>query len=254
MNKKRAFRMSLLLVIIVATTVYFSRQLIGHTPIISRTTSRASWTSNAMAVDELVLESDLVVRGRVSQAPITRVIRHELSVFDENNKVVGSTVSEMLFSDTVFEIIKTYYGKPQSNITVMQTGGYDPAVSGSVEEMVDDPLYKVGEEYILFLVDISGDKVQAPNRELYRIVNPFGRYSVDGQKVYSYGQYTGIDTFSATLIINELEAQIKQAVSLLPTPIELSTETPTQSSDLTSTPNPESGETSTETPTETSIP
>jgi len=241
MNKKMVFRASMLLVIAIAMIVYFSRQMVGNTPTISRTTSRASWVSSAMTVDELMLEADLVVRARVIGAPVTRVLRHELPIWDENNKIVGSTVSEALFSDTVFEIIKTYYGKPQSNVAVMQTGGYDPSVSNSMEEMVDDPLYKVGEEYILFLVDISGDKVQAPNRELYRIVNPFGRYRINGEDVFSYGQYTSMDTVSVISNISELETQIEQVVSLLPalidspieTPTELPTETPIPTETLT---------------------
>jgi hypothetical protein len=171
-----------------------------------------------MTVDELMLEADLVVRARVIGEPVTRVIRHELSVWGEDNKIVGSTVSEALFSDTVFEIIKTYHGKPQLNVTVMQTGGYDPSVSNSIEEMVDDPLYKIGEEYILFLVDISGDKVQAPNRELYRIVNPFGRYRIDDTNIFSYGENPTSVSVNAISNIRELEAQIETTVSLIPTP------------------------------------
>jgi hypothetical protein len=218
MNKKIVFRASMLLVITIAIMAYFSRQMVGNTPTISRTTSQASWVSSAMTVDELMLEADLVVRARVIGEPVTRVIRHELSVWGEDNKIVGSTVSEALFSDTVFEIIKTYHGKPQLNVTVMQTGGYDPSVSNSIEEMVDDPLYKIGEEYILFLVDISGDKVQAPNRELYRIVNPFGRYRIDDTNIFSYGENPTSVSVNAISNIRELEAQIETTVSLIPTP------------------------------------
>ncbi|MDP1715424.1 MAG: hypothetical protein Q8L41_11840 [Anaerolineales bacterium] len=222
MNKKTILRVSAILIVLAAMTVYFVRQEGGKdssasqtevtvTPTISRITSSASWVSNAQTVNELMLEADLVVRARVSEAPVTRVLRHELSVLDENNNIVGSTISETLFSDTAFEIIKTYWGEPPLNLTVMQTGGFDPTISNSVEEMIDDPLYKVGEEYILFLVDISGDLVQAPDRELYRIVNPFGRGRIDGENVFLYGQNPMMDTFSIIPNIIELEAQIEQA-------------------------------------------
>lgn len=226
MNRNAILCVSALLIVLVAMTMYFTRQEIGKspsasqteaiiTPTISRNISSASWVSNAMTVNELMLEADLVVMARVSGVPVTRVLRHELPVWDENNKIVGSTVSETLFSDTVFEIIKTYHGKSRLNITVMQTGGFDPTISKSVEEIADDPLYKVGEEYILFLVDISGDRVQAPDRELYRIVNPFGRYGINDENVFSYGQNLGVNTFSVIPNISELETQIEQAIQEL---------------------------------------
>jgi hypothetical protein len=229
MNKKLILGIALVIGLAAVTTFLVGREgsknlsasysVATSTPIASRIISRASWVSKAMTVDELMLESDLVVRVRVSKAPVTRILRHELPVWDENNKVVGSTISETLFSDTTFEIIKTYWGKSPSNITVVQTGGFDPAISKSVEEMIDDPLYKVGEEYILFLVDISGDKVQAPDRELYRIVNPFGRYRINGgNNVFSYGQNPKADAPHGILDIRELEAQIEQAIDLTPSP------------------------------------
>ena len=198
---------------------YIETSLSTMTSATSGSASMTDWVSKAMTINELTSEADLVVQVRVIGEPVTRVIRHELSVWGENNKIVGSTVSETLFSDTVFEIIKTYRGKLQLNITVMQTGGFDPTVSSSIEEVADDPLYKVGEEYILFLVDISGDKVQAPDRELYRIVNPFGRYRVDGEGVFSYGENLASVSVNAIKNVSELEAQIEQAINLIPIPV-----------------------------------
>lgn len=186
-------------------------------PVISNTATpekiqaSADWVSSAVTIDELVLETDLVVRVRVLAAPVTRVLRHEIPVWDENNTIVGTTISETLFSDTVFEVIKTYQGEPRLNIAVMQTGGYDPAVSDKIVEVVDDPFYNIGEEYILFLVDISGDSVQAPDRELYRIVNPYGRIRIEGESIFSYGENPA-DQLSSISSVNDLEVQIERLV------------------------------------------
>lgn len=222
MTKNTILRISALLIVLVTAMVYFIRQEVDKglstlqseitvTPTVSRITSSASWVSTAETVSELALESDIIVRARVSGAPVTRVLRRELSVFDENNNIVGTTIYEALFSDTTFEITKTYWGKPLLSIVVMQTGGFDP-VKNRVEEVIDDPLYKIGEEYVLFLVDISGDRVQAPDRELYVIVHPFGRYEIKGESVSSFGQNPTMDSFSAAPNISDLESQIEQAV------------------------------------------
>ncbi len=170
--------------------------------------SSVTWVSNAMTIDQLVLESDIVVRARVAEAPITRVISSELPVWDENGNIVDTIISEVFFSDTTFEVLKTYVGKVSTKILVMQTGGLDPTGLRGIEEIADDPLYKIGEEYILFLVDISGDPVHAPDRQLYRIVNPFGRYRVDGTTVSSYGQ--NLRSIQLPTDIGELENQIIQ--------------------------------------------
>ena len=156
------------------------------------------------------MEADLVVRARVIEPPTTRVIRYDLPVWDESGSIVGSAVSQVLFSDTVFEVLETYMGKSSSKITVMQTGGFDQNISRGVEEIPDDPLYKLGEEYILFLVNISGDPIHAPEHELYRIINPFGRYRIDNEKAVSYGQ--SANSVILPTDIAELEAQIAQAI------------------------------------------
>jgi hypothetical protein len=171
----------------------------------------ADWISSAVTIDELILEADLVVRVKVFATPVTRVLRHELPVWDENNNIVGTTISETLFSDTVFEVIKAYRGEPPLNITVMQTGGYDPGVANRIVEVIDDPLYSFGEEYILFLVDISGDSVHALDRELYRIVNPYGRIRIDGASIISYGE-DPVAQLSTISSATDLEVQIEQLV------------------------------------------
>lgn len=198
---------------------------ISHTEVTattSRNASTAHWASSAMTVNELMSEANLVVRVRVSEVPVTRIVQVEAPMLDEVGNAVDSAVIKVLFSDTVFEVLETYMGKPSLKITVAQDGGFDQTVSNGVEETADDPLYNVGEEYILFLVDISGDPIHAPDRELYRVINPFGRYRIDGESVFSYGQfagqYAGMDTFSVIKNISELKTQIGQAISFMPTP------------------------------------
>jgi hypothetical protein len=175
----------------------------------TKNVSVASWVSQAITVDQLMAEADLVVKARVSEAPKTRVVRHKFPIMDEKGTEIGSKVDELAFSDTVFEVTETYSGKSAAKITVMQTGGSLPESPNSKSEMSDDPLYNVGEEYILFLVDISGDPVQAPGGgELYRIVNPSGRYRIDGKNVSSYAE--NVDSVQLPATLGELEAQIKK--------------------------------------------
>ncbi len=206
-----------------------------ETPFATRILSSADWVSSAVTINEVVEESDLIVRVQVLSQPKSRIVRSEVPVWTADNEIAGSTIIETLFSDTVFKVLKTYYGKPQTNITVMQTGGYDPAIANSIVEIVDDPLYDLGEEYILFLVDISGDSVQAPDRELYRIVNPFGRYAIEGEVVSSFGENLGSGAVPDIATLTELEIEIEKSLSAkfaVPTepataPTELLEQTPT---------------------------
>jgi hypothetical protein len=176
----------------------------------SSVASTAHLESEAVTIEELVQASDRVIRARVVKAPVTRVVRMELPVSDENGKAVDTTIIQVLFSDTVFQVLETYVGEPSKIITVTQSGGFNPAVSKGVEEQANDPLYEVGEEYVLFLIDISADQIGAPDRELYRVINPFGRYGVNGKSVFSYGQ--NLKTFESPTKFNDLEAQIENAI------------------------------------------
>lgn len=221
MNKKM-LRLSILLIGLITMLAFWVRQESSRDSTASQvnaietfadsrnanTTTR--WVSNAMTVEELMLESDLVVRVRVSESPVTRVVRIESPMLDEKGNIVDTMVIKVLFSDTVLEVLETYVGKPSLEITISQNGGFDPTVSSGIEEVADDPLYKVGEEYILFLVDGSGDPIHAPDRELYRIVSPFGRYGIDGKNVFSYGQNL-MRSVQRPTNIKELEAHIKKS-------------------------------------------
>lgn len=92
-------------------------------------------------------------------------------------------------------MLKTVYKGPADNyITVMQTGGLLSPVNEDSRfnlEIEGGPIFTGGDEYILFLKDISGDKVHSQNRELYRIINPAGRYAIDGDIVPSFADVAG---------------------------------------------------------------
>jgi hypothetical protein len=232
-----------------STTVQLQTSTMDSTPI--RYFSNANWISKAETIDELTSEADMIVRARVSNAPVSRVLRTEVPVWDAEGNMVGSTTSEMVFSDTILDVVRVYMGGAHSTITVMQTGGYDPTISGAVKEIADDPLFQIGEEYILFLVDISGDPIHAPDRELFRIVNPFGRYRINGNNVISYGQNQNIQAAQIVQNVEDIVLLINQAILLKETQVSIPTSTQTllPTSIFTDTPTIIPTDTPTETPT-----
>lgn len=175
---------------------------------IDKSNSSADWVSNATTIPQLMKEADLVVRARAIKGPQTRIVQSEQPIVNEDGtEIIGIKLDEMAFSDTVFEILQVYFGKASENITIMQTGGIDFANPEVRSEMNDDPLYEIGEEYVLFLVDISGDPIQAPDRELFRIVNPYGRYRVEPNGITCLGEDKSVADLPISL--EELEIQIK---------------------------------------------
>jgi hypothetical protein len=170
--------------------------------------SMANWVSQADTVSELSREADLIVFARVRQAPVSRIVTQELPMLDENGQTIGMATDSLPFSDTLFEVIKTYSGPSLSEVLVMQTGGTTPATQQTVQ-MVDDPLYTVGEEYILFLVDISGDEIHASDRQLYRTVNPAGRFQVVADAVIAIPVEGADEPLPAT--VDALEKQIMES-------------------------------------------
>ena len=156
--------------------------------------STVEWAAQARTIKELTLEADLIVHVLVSEAPVTQVFTSEVQVMDENGKPTHTTEIRMLYSDTVLEVIKTFKGQAKPFLTVRQTGGFD-------EELMDDPLYKIGEEYILFISSVDSG-------EIYYTVNPYGRYQIYDDKACSFGEFVNEDTY---LPIGELEEKIIEA-------------------------------------------
>ncbi len=172
--------------------------------------SSAYWVSQARTVPDLVRESNLIVYVRVMQTPVTRIVTQELPVLNEQGTPVATMTDSLPFSDTLFEVVKVYFGSAPAELLVMQTGG-NISPSGDTVELPDDPLYQVGEVYILFLVDISGDALHAPDRQLYRIVSPAGRFLVADGVATSY-LADGTDKLLPNTV-NELERQIRISVA-----------------------------------------
>ena len=123
---------------------------------------------------------------------------------------VATVPESLLFSDTALAVQAVYSGSIPAEIRVMQTGGASP-VTGQVEGPIDDPLYAIGEVYVLFLVDASGDPIQALDRELYRIVSPAGRFKVVGTSVRSFSLDGNLRAVQPVQL-DDLLMQIRQAV------------------------------------------
>ena len=189
MNRKTAIKISGLLLALIVIVALAS--LLGGLGILNPAygdadieprnyTSLASWASKASTIEQLKDESDLIVKARVMSPPVTKSISHEFPLKDEKGVNIGTKVDVMPFSYTEFEVLQVYFGKDVKKITVKQTGG---SINGDPKnrlQLPDDPLYKVGEEYVLFLKDRSGDGGKAPGLELYLTVNPFGRFAING--------------------------------------------------------------------------
>ncbi|MCW1967682.1 MAG: hypothetical protein KIH69_006120 [Anaerolineae bacterium] len=165
--------------------------------------SIAEWVSKASTIEALKSESQLVVKVRATSTKETRILRNEFPMM-EGTKVVGTHVDELPFTDTTFDVLQVYQGQAQSKIIVMQTGRQ---MWSAKFEIRDDPLYKAGEEYVLFLVDISHDNIHANGRTLYRIVNPAGRYKISGNNVNSFSEN---QSASRPKTLGDLEAKIRE--------------------------------------------
>ncbi len=192
--------------------------------------AEALWVSSSKTIVELAAETDVIVSVKVESVDPTRLFVQQLPVSakpqdDYSEEPVWSGENEEIilpFTDTNFTILEVYKGDktPGQLITVAQTGGLLPAESnwpGRLFEFSEDPLYKPGEEYILFLWDASGDRVHAPERELYLVMTPFARYRIEENgTVYNYSDTTNLSSGSGLPInIEELEKQITFALNTL---------------------------------------
>ena len=159
----------------------------------------AQWASSASSVFEQMGEADAVVRVRAIEQLSPRIFTKESPDGRHN---------AMIFTDTRFEVLEVYSGDVPAKITVLQTGGKAPRTKRHPAldlYMEEDPLYVAGTEHVLFLKDISGDAVHAPDRQLYRIVNPAGRYMVDGPRVTAMAK---VGAAERPTLLSGLESQI----------------------------------------------
>ena len=174
--------------------------------------SQVQWVSAASTIAELTAEADAIVRAKVGSAYQTRAIIIPLPTDGVGNRPRFDVVP---FTDRELLVTAVYKGNVavDDEITIMQTGGelaatqQRPAVK---HEIHDDPLFVENGDHILFLKDISGDSVHAPGRQLYRIVNPAGRYDVQAK-----GIRTNAELSSASLpsSIDVLMDQLNEALN-----------------------------------------
>lgn len=166
----------------------------------------ASWVSNAETVKQQVMESDLVVRVQVLGQDEPRHLWHPTPE--------GAEPGRFVFTDSEVEVLQVYRGDVEvgDRLKVMQTGGQLITREGKLTslQLREDPIYEVGSEMVLFLVDISGDSVHAPERELYRTVNPAGRYEIEGS--FAGRRPMGEQVMGRELDLFTLEAEIAQAI------------------------------------------
>lgn len=168
--------------------------------------AQASWVSTAETVSQQVLESDLVVRVQVLKQDEPRHLWHPTPK--------GAAPGRFAFTDTQVEVLDVYRGKAQigDRLWIMQTGGELMTRGGKISrlELREDPLYELGSEMVLFLVDISGDPVHAAHRALFRTLNPAGRYEIQGGLV-GRGAFGG-QMKSRELDLGTFEAEIRSAI------------------------------------------
>lgn len=168
--------------------------------------AHAAWTSNAQTVAQQVMESDVVVRVQVLGQSDSRHLWHPTPE--------GAKPGRFVFTDSEVEVLEVYRGDVNvgDRLSVMQTGGDLVTRGGKLSrlELREDPIYQLGSEMVLFLVDISGDSVHAPNRDLYRTVNPLGRYEIEGGLAGNYG--FGDHTKARETDLVSLETEIREAV------------------------------------------
>lgn len=175
----------------------------------------AAWASDAMNPTELVREADLVVRVQVvdqddAYAVTPAPFRDPRAVAEL--QALGRQVPRLLFTPSHLEILEVYDGAAQAGdrVKVLQTGG---ELGGERSELLDDPLYRVGTEHVLFLRDLATEGPQAGGEATFVTVNPAGRYEVEGEQVLAQTTFFGADPEAAATDLGELEAEIRAAVA-----------------------------------------
>jgi len=179
-----------------------------------RVVSIADWVSSAATIADQMAEAELVVRVKVIDVK-TRKFETNSPGDTADSKINRRMANIMPFTDSEMQVLEVYQGEAEKQITVMQTGGVLAANDGdpAIEMVIDDsPIFVAGDEHMLFLVDISGDPIHAKERKLYNMVNPAGRYLIQGASVFS--PYEFPESVTPPKTVDELLEQIEQASTL----------------------------------------
>jgi len=155
--KKKFIYLSIILTILSLSSLYLGSQF--------ERGFRASWVYNYMDINELRMNSDLVIIGTVT------------SSIQEDSDEPDNNLIFTRFNITIDEVILGY--TQLKEVSIKQVGGKDGM---TIVEIKDDPLMKINEKVLLFLKEIS------PNK--YKILGgPQGRFIIDNGKIYSIGEY-----------------------------------------------------------------
>ena len=149
---------------------------------------RVQWNSSAHSVAEQVAEADAIVRVKVDKVHPSRALVIPLPPGTRREELKADVIP---FTDSGVRVEDVYKGSvPRgANMPIMQTGGRLTATDQYKAQdvtLADDPLFLKEGDHILFLKSITGDPLHAPQRDLYRVVNPAGRYDVHGETLVTH--------------------------------------------------------------------
>lgn len=122
----------------------------------------AHWAKHFTDLPSMARDSDAVIQGTVLRAMPVRF-------FADQDIRSDQFIGGIVFTDHVVRVDKVIKGNLSEGqeIILVQTGGN---YNGRTMQLEDDPLFERGEQAILFLKDISGDQVHAPDSQKF-IVN-----------------------------------------------------------------------------------
>lgn len=144
----------------------------------------ASWAYSYGSIAEMKGAADAVVYGSFV-----------------NTGTASRTSDGIPFTDFQFQVSSVLYN-PRSvltdtTITIHQTGG----VFGSQEfEIADDPLFRQGEQSVLFLRRIGQNN--------FTVLNPQGRFTVEGDLVHAASEFH-IQAFTGSVPLDQFLASIR---------------------------------------------
>ena len=156
-----------------------------------------SWASAARTVAEEAAEANVIAHVRVSSVSPTRAVVKPLP--PDGSEFGRPTVDVVPFTESTMQVLEVYKGTVGEQIIVSQTGGRLAATSAYPSmsvELTGDPLFVQGSEHILFLV---GPTEIGGQQQVFRPVNPAGRYEIRGSKVSSPADFFGPYVPPATL-------------------------------------------------------
>ena len=155
--------------------------------------AHVQWASGAGTVGQQFEEADIIIRGHVLKLFPPKVFEKALPGHEDDRRFPPK-FDVLAFTEALVKVDKVYLGDVPGTIRVIQTGGEvaENDNHGDLRiEVGDDPLLEEGKEYVLFLQEVTGDPVLAPNHVVYRIVNSAGRYDIDGDKVVNHSTLPG---------------------------------------------------------------